>query len=355
MPRKVTIAQVAKEAGVSIATVSRVLNQREGNIKISDETKATVQEVADRLGYQANPFATALRTRRSGLIGTIIRDLRDPFLTQVFVEMQRVAHESGIELLLANANFDISVAGRQASIMNSLWFDGLILLGDIPGDLGLIQQVRQNKKPCVAAVSGSRTDLPSVNLDERAGVRLALDYLLSLGHRRISCLGVTELLGIKERLGAFLDYAQQNDLIMEEGYMQACQNNPRSAAISAANLMKLPNPPTAIFCTTDLIALGVINHFNRTGIKVPDDVSVSGFDNIEETSNAFPSLTTVSQRGDMIAKRALQLLLQMIEAAEPETEPQTHLVTPELVIRESCGPARWLDLNLENNPARAAQ
>ncbi len=341
MPRKVTIAQVAKEAGVSIATVSRVLNQREGSIKISDDTKSTVREVAGRLGYQANPFATALRTRRSGLIGTIIRDLRDPFLTQVFIQMQRVAHESSIELLLANANFDISVAGRQANIMNSLWFDGLILLGDIPGDLDMIQQVRHNKKPCVAAVSGQRTDLPSVNLDESAGVRLALDYLLSLGHQRIACLGVTELLGIKERLSAFSAYVEQNGLIVEEGYVQACQNNQRSAAIGAANLMKLPQPPTAIFCSTDLIALGVINHFNRTGIKVPDDVSVTGFDNIEETSNAFPSLTTVSQRADMIAKQALQLLIEMFEEAESETDPKMILVTPELVVRESCGPARW--------------
>ena len=115
MSRKVTIAQVAKEAGVSIATVSRVLNRREGNIRISEETRGSVEAAAERLGYQADPFATALRTRRSGLFGAIIRDLNDPFLIKVFVEMQRAARDKGIELLLANANFDISAAGRQAN------------------------------------------------------------------------------------------------------------------------------------------------------------------------------------------------------------------------------------------------
>ena len=100
MSKRVTIAEVAKEAGVSIATVSRVLNHRKGKIKISDETKTTVRSAAKRLGYQADPFASALRTRRSGLFGAIIRDLRDPFLTKVFIKMQESACERGIELLL---------------------------------------------------------------------------------------------------------------------------------------------------------------------------------------------------------------------------------------------------------------
>lgn len=354
MSRKVTIAQVAKEAGVSIATVSRVLNQRDGSIKISAETSALVHAAADQFGYQADPFASALRTRRSGLFGTIIRDLCDPFLIKVFIEMQRAAREVGIELLLGNANCDISVAGRQAKIMNSLWFDGLILLGDMPGDLNLIQQVRKNKKACVAAVSGTRHDLPSVNLDEKVGVQLALNYLYALGHRRIACLGDPNLLGIRERLSAFQEYAGQNGLILEDGYMEACHNDQRSAAVSAAHLMQLPNPPTAIFCGTDLIAIGVINQLNRSGVKVPDDVSVTGFDDIEEASTVFPSLTTISQRADKIAQQALDLLLKMIESPDSPIEQETILVMPELVIRESCSPLKQpaagplLGLNTQN-------
>ncbi|MEA4910071.1 MAG: LacI family transcriptional regulator [Chloroflexi bacterium] len=352
MSKKVTIAQVAKEAGVSIATVSRVLNQREGNIKISDETKAIVQAVADRLGYQADPFASALRTRHSGLFGAIIRDLRDPFLIKVFIEMQGVARENGIELLLGNANYDISVAGRQANIMSGLWFDGLILLGDMPGDLGIVHQLQQINKPCVAVACGTRHDVPSINLDEEAGVDLSMNYLYSLGHRRIACVGDPNLLGVRERLAAFKDYAENHDLILEDGYLVECPNDQRSAAHGAARLMSLPKPPTAIFCGTDLIGLGVINQLNRSGVKVPDDVSVTGFDDIEEAANAFPSLTTISQLADKLAQQALQLLLKIMDTPSREIAVETILVKPELIVRESCCPLKQPSATLEATGGR---
>lgn len=340
MSQKVTIAQVALEAGVSIATVSRVLNQREGKIKISDETAAQVRAAADRLGYRADPFASALRTRRSGLIGAIIRDLRDPFLVKIFLEMQTAARGSGIELLLANANFDISAAGRQANIMNSLWFDGMILLGDMPGDLSVFHQVQMTHKPIAAVACGTRQDLPSINLDEKAGVHLALDYLTSLGHRRIACLGDPNLLGVQERLVVFKEYAEQHELILEPGYMEACSNDQRDAAQQAAKLMRLPHPPTAIFCSTDMIGLGVLSQLNRSGVKTPEDVSVTGFDDIEEAANAFPALTTVAQPADRLAQQALQLLVKLIESPDPLTSVEGVLVQPELIIRESCAPVK---------------
>jgi LacI family transcriptional regulator, repressor for deo operon, udp, cdd, tsx, nupC, and nupG len=339
MSNKVTIAEVAKEAGVSIATVSRVLNQREGKIKISEETKSTVQAAAHRLGYQADPFASALRTRRTGLFGAIIRDLRDPFLIKLFIEMQNAARENGIELLLGNANYDISVAGRQANIMVSLWFDGLILLGDMPGDLGVIKQFQDRKKPCVAVACGNRTDLPSINVDEAAGVNMVLDYLSSLGHKRIACVGDQKLLGVKERLFYFNEYATQHELIIEDGYLQECPNDQFKAAQAAATLLGLPIPPTAVFCGTDVIALGVMHQLMRSGIRVPEDISVTGFDDIEEASAAYPSLTTIRQQTDKISHQAIQMVAQMMKNSEAviEMTAANILIEPELIIRESCG------------------
>lgn len=332
MSQKVTIAEVAREAGVSIATVSRVLNQREGKIKISDETKLQVKAAANRLSYQADPFASALRSRRSGLFGAIIRDLRDPFLIEVFIEMQAVAREKGIELLLGNANFDISIAGRQANIMNNLWFDGLILLGDMPGDLSIVNQIKNSGKPVVAVASGTRLDLPSVNLDEIAGVRLVLEYLTSLGHRRIACVADPDLLGVRERLAAFGACAGDFNLTLADGYVQSGSNSQHCAAECALTLVRLPIPPTAILCGTDLMALGVIHQLNRSGLKVPDDFSVTGFDDIAEAANAFPSLTTIRQQVDLIAHEALTLLIKIIEHQPVESV----LIRPQLVVRESC-------------------
>ncbi len=336
MSKKVTIAEVAKEAGVSIATVSRVLNRRKGKIKISEETKTTVQQAAKRLGYQADPFASALRTRRSGLFGAIIRDLRDPFLTKVFINMQEAAFEKGIELLLGHANYDVVTAGRQASIMSSLWFDGLILLGDIPGDLDVMERLLESKKPCVAVACGPRNDLPSINLDEDKGSIQALDYLYSLGHRRIACCGDPSILGVKERLLCYQDYVRERGLIQEEGYYQVCSNNQMEAAHCASELMKLPHPPTAIFCGTDLIALGVINQLHRSGKRVPEDFSVIGFDDIEEDVEMFPSLTTIRQPADVIAEHAINLILQMRNGSVENLGSTNILIQPELIIRESC-------------------
>ncbi len=335
--QKITIAEVAQEAGVSIATVSRVLNRRDGKIKISDETKQQVQAAADRLGYQVDPFAMALRTRRSGLVGAIIRDLRDPFLIEVFIEMQFLAREKGIELLLGNANFDISVAGHQASIMNGLWFDGLILLGDMPGDLSVVNQLKHTHKPCVAVASGTRHDLPSVNLDETASVHMALKYLTDLGHRRIACMADPNLLGVRERLAAFQESAADFGLILNEGYVQECASNRNHAAACALKLVDLPQPPTAILCGTDIIALGVMYQLARTSFSVPQKISVIGFDDIKEAANTLPPLTTIRQPAAVIAAEALNLLFKIMDCQlDGDDEAVSVLIQPQLVTRESC-------------------
>ncbi len=338
MPKKVTIAEVAKEAGVSIATVSRVLNQRSGKIRISAETEEAVREAANLLGYQRDPFASALRSGKSGLFGAIVRDIRDPFLIKVFTKMQEVARTSGIELLLGHANYDLAVAGRQAQLMSSLWFDALILLGDIPGDSSIIHQLKENRKPCVTIASGLRSDIPSITLDEKAGTNLALDHLFSLGHRHIACVGDPNAVGIKARLQLFEDYAASHPLIQEEGYMQYCCNHRLEAAHCAAELMKLPVPPSAIFCGTDLIALGVLNQLQRTGHSSLKNVSVIGFDDIEESAEAYPALTTIRQPVEEFAQQAIRLLMELLNDEEQPTPPAQILIEPQLVIRESCFP-----------------
>ena len=255
MSKKVTIAEVAKEAGVSIATVSRVLNRRKGKIKISEETKTTVQQAAKRLGYQADPFASALRTRRSGLFGAIIRDLRDPFLTKVFINMQEVACAKGMELLLGHANYDVATAGRQASIMSSLWFDGLILLGDIPGDLDVMERLLESKKPCIAVACGPRNDLPSINLDEDKGSIQALDYLYSLGHRRIACCGDPSILGVKERLLCY------------QGLCEGKRINPGRGVLPG--LFKQPDGSCPLCFGTDGTSPSAHRNFLRDGFDCP--------------------------------------------------------------------------------------
>lgn len=336
--KKVTIAEVAKAAGVSISTVSRVLNSRSGSIPISESTKQSVWNAANKLGYQVDPFASALRTRRSGVIGAIIRDIRDPFLVKVLRYLQILASEKGLELLLGHANYDIKTAGRQLGLMRSRWFDGLLLIGDIPGDPALIKQLKASHKPFITVSRGSEAGTFSVNVDEEAGSLLMLDYLYSLGHRRIACIGTEAQVGIASRLSYFQNYVLSHNLDFEDEYLKFCPNNRQSAAECTRQLLELPNPPTAIFAATDVTAFGALNCAWRMGWSVPEQISIGGFDDIDEASETFPPLTTVRQPVDIMAEKAVSLLLALIDGQSVSGLSLNYSITPELIIRGSCAP-----------------
>src|SRR5256886_9610228 len=153
----VTLADIAESAQVSVGTVSRVLNGRKGSIKISQATTSRVMEAAHRLGYQPNPFATALRTQRKGVLGAIIRDMGDPFLSELARALQQAAHEQGFELLLGHADYDSQTAQRQMTFMLNHWFDGLFLLGNLPDDATLLAMVKQGRTPCVAVAADRKS------------------------------------------------------------------------------------------------------------------------------------------------------------------------------------------------------
>lgn len=338
--KRITIADVAREAGVSIGTVSRVLNQREGTVAISEETKQRIFDIANQLGYQANPFASALRTRRTGLIGVIIRHIRDPFLNQLAGELQVVASLKDFELLIGHANEDIMTAGRQINRMRSHLFDGVILLGDIPGDIALIEELARLNTPFVSVSRGRQPGTPYIVIDEEKGVSLAMDHLCSLGHRRICFLGKPESLGLQSRRLAFEKYVYEKCLEWEEEYLQPCPNNYRAALETALAILNLPRPPTALFCATDLIALGAINGALAYGCHLPDDLSIIGFDNLRLAEEVSPRLTTIEQPIRKMAEMAITTLIELIENQSLDQQCAENIVEPRLVLRESCSTPR---------------
>lgn len=336
--KRITIADVARGAGVSTGTVSRVLNQRGGDIKISEETRKLVLETASRLGYSPNPFASALRTQRTGVIGVIVRDIGDPFLSMMLREIQKVTRLLGVNLLFGHAEYDLEIVGRHLAFMHSHWFDGLLLLGDIPGDQAVISELFKSNTPFVAVACGEQSTFPSVNVDEAEGVRLAFDYLYGLGHRQIAFIGNLEHGGIKERLVHFQRLLVENNLFWSDDYVRKCGNS-RAAALSCAQyLLGLPNPPTAIFCATDLAALGAMNGALRLGWRVPENVSIIGFDDVEGTADTFPALTTIRQPVGDMASQAVRLLMRLIERETLEEEENRVVVQPQLMVRQSCAP-----------------
>ncbi len=335
---RVTITDVAREAGVSPGTVSRVLNNRSG-VKVSEATCQQVRRAAKKLGYRPNLFASALRTQRTGVIGAIVRDINDPFLSLLARELQKVAHEEGLELLLGHAEYDPEIADRQLNVMRN-WFDGLLIIGDMLGHQAAISNLDQQDTPSVTLANGiaGQGSTPLVNIDDAAGTRLGLDYLYSLGHRRIAFIGNTEFVGIRERWTTLQRYVEDQSLLWTDDYFQPCRNTRRAAIERTQYLLGLPQPPTAIFCMTDLLALGAISGAWQMGWRVPETVSVLGFDDIEEAETAYPALSTIRQPVPEMARVSLALLLRLINGSPIEDAEIPFIIQPELIIRRSCAP-----------------
>jgi LacI family repressor for deo operon, udp, cdd, tsx, nupC, and nupG len=332
----VTLADIAAAAHVSVGTVSRVLKQREGSIKISPATRDRVLETAQRLGYQPNPFASALRTQRSGVLGTIIRDIGDPFLSLLVRALQQAVHKQGFELLLGHADYDSQTAQRQLTFMLNHWFDGLFLLGNIPDDATLLTALKQGRTPCVALAAGSEAPVPLVALDEARGTSLALDYLYDLGHRRIAFVGFVEHAGVRERLIAFREFVRHRGLEWHDGYEQQCTRAPGDAAGRIRRLLELTTPPTALFCASDLLALRAMSIAWQLGFHLPDQLSIIGFDDIEQAAESVPSLTTIRQPVALMAQQAMSMLGNLVTGSPIYPRDERRVVQPELIIRASC-------------------
>jgi len=335
--KRVTLMDVAREADVSVGTVSRVLNHREGHIKISEATQNQVIEAARKLGYQPNIFATALRTQRSGVIGAIVRDIGDPFLSLLAKEIQKKVREHGLNLLLANAEYDLDQAGKHIAYMHSHFFDGLLLIGDIPGDFAIINELRKSGTPYVTVARGQSADAPIVNIDEKKGVYMGISYLRDLGHKDIAFISDLRHGGVKEREEYFQNYYKKNSLFLNKDYVKTCHSERKEAVACAQRLLSLQQPPTAIFCATDLAAIGTMFSVLRMGLRIPEDVSVLGFDDIEISSDFYPALSTVRQPVGVMAEKAVNLLMELINGINKDDVIEDRiLVKPQLIIRQSC-------------------
>jgi LacI family repressor for deo operon, udp, cdd, tsx, nupC, and nupG len=334
----VTLADIAESAQVSVGTVSRVLNGRKGNIKISQATTSRVMEAAHRLGYQPNPFATALRTRRTGVLGAILRDMGDPFLSELARALQQAAHEQGFELLLGHADYDAQTAQRQLTLMLNHWFDGLLLLGNIPGDAHLLAMLQQSQTPWVAVASGLEASVPLVALDEVRGASLSMEYLFHLGHRRLAFVGTMEHAGVGERLATFRQFVHDRGLEWHDVYEQCCARTHGDATVCLRQLLSLPSPPTAIFCASDVLALRAMSVAWQLGFHLPDQLSIIGFDDIEQAAESVPSLTTIRQPVALMAQQAVSMLREIINGSPGDAQEHRRIVQPELIIRASCSP-----------------
>jgi LacI family transcriptional regulator len=330
MSRRPTIRDVAEQAGVSIATVSRVLNDR---ADVSVETRERVREVARAVGYAADPAARGLVTQRTQLVAVVVgdnaghRDLSLLFFGHVLAAISRRLARADYETLLLQP-LELGLHHR---------FDAAILIG-IDGSDPLITDLWMRSVPYVGVdvrVGGRRNAF--VGSDHAAGVRMALGHLYELGHRRIAHVaGARNTVAGADRIAAFRRETRLLGLDVPDEYIREADFSSAGGYDAAAALLALDERPTAILAASDLMALAALQAIRDAELQPGRDVAVVGFDDIEAASLAYPPLTTIRQDREKLGTLAAERALELIEHAD--LRPSDTILPVELVVRASSTP-----------------
>lgn len=333
MQKPATVKDVAKLAGVSTATVSRVLS---GAANVSGELAERVRKVVWELRYQPNQLARNLRVQETRTVGVIIPDIGSSFHTTVIAGIEEVLLDAGYSMLLGHANND---PARERQILASL--RGENVAGLIFASAGKLEEdYRRLAEGGVALVAVSRVpeslEVDSVSMTDRQGAREAVQHLLKLGHRRIALLnGATEVSTGRERLAGFEEAFSAagvdapRDLVRQTGWKQV------AAYQAMRSLLAMRQPPTAVFCGANLITLGALQAIHESSLQIPKEVAVVGYDDTGWAASLRPALTTVAQPAREAGIRSARLLLEKLD--QPDTPVRRVVLETKLVVRGSCG------------------
>ena len=329
-----TMRDVAHHAGVSIATVSHVIN---GTRPVSDELRERVLQSMDALKYQRNTLARALRSRQSGIIGVIVPDNSNPFFAEVAQGIEDVSLEQEYSLIVCNSGNDLGRLLVHTRNLSARQADGIIFAtsGD---DFVVVREELRDDIPIVV-IDLTTLDIPTdaVLFDNFRGGWLAARHLLELGHRRIACItGPSRQSVRRDRELGYKQALAEASVPVDTALVREGDFKPGSAYQHTLDLLRLPEPPTAIFASNDLMAMGVLRAAHELDRSVPDELSVIGFDDIELAAFTVPAITTVHIPKDEIGQAAARLLLDRIE--DPERPIEKHMVEIELVVRGSTAP-----------------
>ncbi|MFB4298355.1 LacI family DNA-binding transcriptional regulator [Actinomadura sp. NTSP31] len=333
--QRVTIAQVAERAGVSTATVSRVLS---GRGPVSAGVQRKVRKAADELGYQVNSIARALRNSRTDTVGMVVPSISNPFFTSLVESVEHALGREGKELLLCDARSDPEVEARRLSTLVARNVDGIIVSPSHGTLSGAAVQETAGRLPLVQLdrfVGGTSTDW--VGVDDVAAMRQVMDHLHAGGARSAAFAGsLLTNSSTEQRFAGFRRRAEDLGIAVDPDRILLGDYSVEWGETAAARLIAAGDLPDAIVCADDLIALGVTRACRAHGVDVPGRVQVTGYDNIEFSRLSEPALTTVDQPRERIAAEAVRLLAAAAGETDGDRGPSAHIaLVPTLVIRES--------------------
>ena len=332
-----SIKEVAREAGVSIATVSHVINNTR---YVSDEVRGRVDKAIEKCRYYPNAHARSLASGRSKIIGLVISDIANPFFPELVKAIEGAAFDRGYDTVLSNTNYDTDKASHYVRRFIERKAAGVaVMTSEMSKEL--IDELAHREVPVVFLDVGEvGKRMSNLRVDYEEGIEQAILHLVALGHRRIAYIsGRTDIRSSLRRLEAFQKTIRElfpgaPELIFSGNFK--IEGGRRAA--HEILMTQEGNLPTAVIAANDLTAIGAISQFESAGLNVPEDISIIGFDDINFAALTKPALTTVNLPRNELGRRAVEMLLKILDSREEEGS-ETRIST-NLVIRQSTAPAK---------------
>ena len=332
--RRVTLDEVARDAGVSRSTVSLVLRD---SPLVAEGTRQRVRASMEALGYVYNRGAANLRASRTNTVGLLVCDVSNPFFAELTAGIDQVLDGAGVSTFLVNTNESPEKQERSLLRMRELNVDGVIVCPAAGSSPDLVERLRRWGMPFVQALRYlSARDGDYAGSDYQLGMEMITEHLIRLGHRRIALVGGNLVhSALSDRRAGFTNALRRHGLAAD--LIVKSPLNRRASAEAVGALLDRPDPPTAAIGFNDIVAFGMMLGLTDRGLEPGRDFAVAGFDDVSEAALSRPALTTVSTLPFQIGQEAAQLLLRRV--AEPDGAPERVILPTRLIIRESCGAA----------------
>lgn len=332
-----TIEDVARHAGVSIRTVSRVINNRPD---VADATRERVRQAIEALNYRPNSLAQSMVTGSTKTIGVVLPDISNPFFGRAIRGCEDILANAGYNIFLCNTDENLQKEQQSLELLVDRRIDGMILWGS-RADCDTLEVLLGQQLPVVTvdceAFCGNSV---SLNVENRQGARMITNHLIALGHRRIGHLaGPSQRLTAQRRLAGYQHALDDATLTYDESLVTEASPSVYHGYEAALTMLQETEKPTAIFAYNDLMAIGAMLACQQLGLSVPRDIAIVGFDDIVTASLVSPALTTIRIDQYRLGVLAGQLLLERLARKHP-AEPSTVSFLTELIVRNSCGAKR---------------
>lgn len=340
-----TLKSIAQKLGVSVTTVSRVLNGKSSHYRISADTEKIILKAARELSYSPNQLARGLRLKRTNTIGYIIPDISNPFFSSIAKSVEKSARKYGYSIIMCDSEENTDIEKESLQLMINRKVDGLII-SPVGLEVSHLIFLKQKNIPIVLLDRYfPDLELPFVTSDNYQGAFEAVNLLIQSGHQKIACIqGLRNTSPNNDRVRGYKDAHLKNGIPVDESMIVGDSFGEDNGYIETKLLLKKQNIPTAIFSISNLISLGAIRAIAEEGLKIPDDISMISFDDQPYSRFLSTPMTTVAQQSTQIGQIATKLLLDQIESKR-NSDPQGIFLPTKLIVRDSI--KRNVNLNLK--------